>query len=241
MLQPFGDPAFRMNLLAAICLGAAAGTTVILARTLTRSTALGVLAGLGLGLTPAAWAIGTHAETHALHLVIVAVLLCLLVGWEDRARDDDPGRRARSDRWLIGAAFVFGLSVGNHSLTLLLAPPVALFVFAVEPRILRRHGLVARCVAVLAVTLVVLYLELPLRAGPFRAPLVYGRPDTWDGFWYVVLGRAVPWHPQGSVRRPRREGADPRRSGRAASSARSRSSSRSGSSRPPSAARATRC
>jgi hypothetical protein len=35
---------------------------------------------------------------------------------------------------------------------------------------------------------VLVYLELPLRAGPFRAALVYGRPETWDGFWYVVLG-----------------------------------------------------
>ena len=31
------------------------------------------------------------------------------------------------------------------------------------------------------------YLELPLRAGPASAaPLVYGRPDTWDGFWYIA-------------------------------------------------------
>ena len=198
MLQPFGDPAFRMNLLAAICLGAAAGTTVILARTLTRSTALGVLAGLGLGLAPAAWAIGTHAETHALHLAIAAALLCLLVGWEDRARDPAPERQARADRWLVAAAFVFGLAMGNHSLTLLLAPPIALFVFAVDPRILRRRRLVAACAAVLAVTIVVLYLELPLRAGPFRAPLVYGRPETWDGFWYVVLAEQF----QGSISDP---------------------------------------
>jgi hypothetical protein len=187
VLQPFGDPALRMNLFAAICLATAAGITVVLARTLTRSTALAVLAGLGMGLAPAAWAIGTHAETHGLHLALTAILLCLLVGWEDRARDPDPERQARADRWLIAAAFVCALSVGNHSLTLLLAPPIALFVFAVDPRILRRPGLVVRCVAVLAVTVFVLYLELPLRAGPFRAPLVYGRPETLEGFLYVVL------------------------------------------------------
>jgi hypothetical protein len=42
-------------------------------------------------------------------------------------------------------------------------------------------------VAILTVTLV--YLELPLRAGPLFTPgtLIYGRPDTWDGFWYVAL------------------------------------------------------
>jgi hypothetical protein len=33
-----------------------------------------------------------------------------------------------------------------------------------------------------------IYLELPLRAGPFQAPLVYGRPDTFVGFWSVALG-----------------------------------------------------
>ena len=34
-----------------------------------------------------------------------------------------------------------------------------------------------------------LYLELPLRAGLLRAPLVYGHPETWSGFWDVVLAR----------------------------------------------------
>lgn len=52
VLQPFGDPAFRMNLLAGLCLAAAAGLTVDLARALTRSTSMGILAGLGLALTP---------------------------------------------------------------------------------------------------------------------------------------------------------------------------------------------
>lgn len=85
---------------------------------------------------------------------------------------------------------MYALSVGNHSLSLLLAPPIGLFVLAVQPDILRRPGLVARCVGVLAATLVVVYLELPLRGGAIAgltAPLVYGRPATWDGFWYVVL------------------------------------------------------
>ena len=43
-----------------------------------------------------------------------------------------------------------------------------------------------------------LYLELPLRAGLFRAPLVYGHPETWSGFWDVVLARQF----QGDLTRP---------------------------------------
>lgn len=185
LLQPFGDPAFRMNLLAGLCLAAAAGLTVDLARALTRSTFLGILAGVGLALTPVAWAIGTHAEAHALHLVLAALLLRLLVAWQARVSGSVPGS---ADRWLVAAAIVFGLSVGNHSLTLLLALPVALFVLAANRATLRNTSLVALCLAACTATVVLVYLELPLRAGPFRAPLVYGRPETWDGFWYVVLG-----------------------------------------------------
>jgi hypothetical protein len=48
------------------------------------------------------------------------------------------------------------------------------------------------------VTLVLVYLELPLRAGPFRASLVYGTPDTLAGFRYIVLAEQF----QGSLNDP---------------------------------------
>jgi hypothetical protein len=86
VLQPFGEPAFRMNVLSALCVAVAAGVTVDLVRALTRSTVLGVMAGLGLALTPVVWAIATHAEAHALHLALVAILLRLLVAWEALTR-----------------------------------------------------------------------------------------------------------------------------------------------------------
>lgn len=194
ILTPFGEPAFRMNLFAAISLAVAAAVTVDLVRALTRSVVLGVMAGLGLALTEIAWSIGTHADAHALHLALVAILLRLLVAWEDRvvgergAPSDAPCPAARrADRLLVAAAVVFGLALGNHSLTLLLAPAIALFVLAVDPGSLGRPRLIAACAGALAVTVVLVFLELPLRAGPFRAPMVYGRPDTWDGFWYIVL------------------------------------------------------
>ncbi len=179
LLTPFGEPALRMNLFAALSVAVAAAVTVDLVRVLTRSTALGVLAGLGMALTGIVWDIGTHAEAHALHLAFVAILLRLLVAWE----------ADRHDRTLVAAAVAFGLAAGNHSLTLLLAPPIVLFVVALEPAILRRPGLLVGCTLVATLTVALVYLELPLRAGPLWTPgtLVYGRPDTWDGFWYVAL------------------------------------------------------
>lgn len=187
LLTPLGEPAFRMNLLNALLVAAAAGATVVLVRRLTDSTAIAVAAGLALAITPIVWRMGTHADPHALHLVLVVLLFTLLLEWGRRERSGTP----RADRWLVAAAFVFGIAAANHSLTLLLPPAVGLYVLAVDPRVWRRGRLVATCVAVLVATLSVLYLELPLRAGafgePLRAPLVYGRPDTWEGFRYVVL------------------------------------------------------
>ena len=186
-LGPFGEAAFRMNLLSAILVGVAAGITVDLVRMLTRSTIVGVAAGLGLAATPIVWFIGTHADPHALHLVLFAALLWLLVRWEI-ARNEDP---SRADRWLAAAAIVTGLSAGNHSLTLLLAPPIGLFVLAVDPRILANVRLIVRCAAAFAIPTILVYLELPIRGGLINileAPLVYGRPDTLEGFAYIVTG-----------------------------------------------------
>ena len=176
-LAPFGEPAFRMNLFAGLSVAVAAAVTVDLGRTLTRSVALGVMTGVGVALTGIVWKVGTHAEAHALHLALVAILLWLLVAWADSGRD----------RTLVAGAAVFGLAAGNHSLTLLLAPPIALYVAAVDREVLARPRFIAGCIGIAVLTVALVYLELPLRAGPFRAPLVYGRPDTWDGFWYIAL------------------------------------------------------
>lgn len=182
VLAPIGEPALRMNALSAIFAGVAAGLVVVLVRGLTGRTGVAVAAGLLVALTPIAWRIGTFADPHALHVALVAGLLVALAGWERRRR----GGLAGADRWLAGAAVLYGVMLGNHTLTILLAPGIALYVVAVEPGILRRPRLVVGCAALLLGATALLYLQLPIRAA-MGAPLVYGRPDTWEGFWYVVL------------------------------------------------------
>jgi hypothetical protein len=193
LLTPLGEPAFRMNVFSLLCIAVAAGAAVRLTIRLTGSTALGIAVGLALATTPVAWNLATHADPHTLHLAFVAVLFAILLRWEHARRDAGPdvAVAARADRWLVAAALTFGLAAGNHSLTLLLAAPVGLYVLSVHPRIVLRPRLIGACLAALVGSLVLVYLELPLRAGAFgaalKAPLVYARPDTWDGFWYVAL------------------------------------------------------
>ena len=187
LLTPLGEPAFRMNVLSLLCVAIAAAATVRLVTRLTGVVPVAVAAGLGLGLSPAAWRVATHADPHTLHLALVAILFGLLVQWEIVRRSGEPGNAA-ADRWLVAAAVTFGLAAGNHSLTLLLAVPIGAYVLSVDPGIIRRPRLVVTCAVALVGALALVYLELPLRAGPFRAPLVYAKPNTWDGFWYVALG-----------------------------------------------------
>ena len=182
VLSPAGEPALRMNLLSAVLLATAAGLTVVLVRQLTGRAFVALGAGLLLALTPIPWRMGGFADPHALHLALMAALLVLLVAWERRRRAGSP----RADRWLVASAVLYGVMLGNHTLTILLAPGIAFFVVAVEPRILLRPGLVALCAGALLGTTAGLYLQLPIRAA-MGAPLVYGLPSTWDGFWYIVL------------------------------------------------------
>jgi hypothetical protein len=183
LLAPLGEPAFRINVFSLLGVAVAAAAAARLVILLTGSKPIGIAAGAGLATTPVAWNLATHADPHTLHLALVAILCLVLLRWEVGRRDAEPA----ADRWLVLAAALFGLSAGNHSLTLLLAPPIGLYVLSVQPGILRQPRFVAACAAALIGTLVLVYLELPLRAGAFRAPLVYAKPETWDGFWYIAL------------------------------------------------------
>lgn len=185
VLQPLGDEALRANLLSALLMAGAAGLVAVRVVQATRRWPLGVLAGLLLAVTPVAWRLSTRADAHALHVFLAALILVLLATWQQRRERDADG----AGRWLLAAAAVFGLALGNHALTLLLAPGIAVYVLLVAPRILwREWRLVLACLAALTMTTVAVYAYLPLRS-MMDPPLDYGDPQTWDGFWYVVLGQ----------------------------------------------------
>lgn len=207
-LLPFGDPAYRMNLLQALLAAGAVAGTVAVIQLLTgmrwialatglllvimptySPTAVAFPIGTGFESSPVFWRLSTYADPHMFHLALVTLLFLLLLVWERRRSEAGlVGRRA--DRWLVAAAAVYGVAFANHSLTLMLAPAVGLFVLAVAPWIIRQWRLVLTCVAVLVATVAVFWSELPIRAA-MNAPQVYAHPDTMGiyGFTYVVLGQ----------------------------------------------------
>ncbi|MEA2622425.1 MAG: hypothetical protein QOH61_1335 [Chloroflexota bacterium] len=184
VLQPFGNPAFRADMLSALLASGAAALAGLVVILVTRRAVLGLACGLALGVSRLGWEIGLAADPHALHLFLTALLLVLLVSWQQRQRTD-PGR---AGRWLVAAAVVFGLSLGNHALTLLLAPGIAVFLLLVDPWLpVRRWRLTLTCALALVLTTVAVYAYIPLRAS-MRPPLNYADPVTLERFKYLVLG-----------------------------------------------------
>ena len=184
VLQPTGNEAYRADLLSALLV---AGAAALLAGRVVMATgrpALGLAAGGVFALTPVAWSWSLRADPHALHVFLAALLLVILGLWQERERVS----RGAGARWLLLAAAIYGLSMGNHALTLLLAPGIAAFVWLVSPRILwQQWRLVLACAAVLVLVTTAVYLYLPIRSAMDPA-LDYADPETWQRFWYVVLG-----------------------------------------------------
>ena len=203
VLQPFGNEAYRADLLSAILVAGAGALAAVAAVQLTGRAILGALAGVAFVVTPVAWRVGVRADAHALHAFLAALLLVLLLEWRRRERprpdegsgqdppaaaQDPPAATSRAGTWLVAAATVFGLSLGNHALTLLLAPGIAAFVLFVSPDLLsHRWRLTLACLAAVALTTVAVYAYIPLRSLS-EPPLDYARPRTWERFWYLVLG-----------------------------------------------------
>jgi len=181
LLQPFGNEAVRANLMSAIVTAIAVGLVAAIVTRLTARILIGIATGIALAVSGETWAIGLRADPHALHLMLATVLLLLLIVWQDQVAS-----KGRPNPWLFAAAVVFGVSLGNHALTILLAPGIAIFVLLVQPRILLDWRLILACVAGLAVTTVAIYAYLPLRS-LMNPPLDYANPVTWDNFRYLVF------------------------------------------------------
>jgi hypothetical protein len=191
-LLPFGDVAYRMNLLSAC----SAALTVVLLY-LTSTTMLGsraasalasVCAALLLAASPTFWSQALITEVYALNCLFFAVTLFLLLQVQLRLKEQpvSPTGHPRVLHMLTLAAWIYGLSLGNH-LTMALSAPLVLLQCAVicRQRALRLTQW-ARVVVVFLLGLSV-YLYLPLRAG--SQPLLnWGNPNTLRGFAWMVSG-----------------------------------------------------
>lgn len=188
-LLPFGEAAFRMNLLSGVCVALAAGLVTLIAARLieerhraTVAISAGI-AGLAYAMASEPWDNAIRADVHAIHALFVTLILWLMLTWRVAVRAGSP----HSGRWLMAAALTFGLGMGNHPLTGLLAFGILPFLFFVDPGLWRRPSLLAACGALLVAGLGT-YLYIPIRAAiDPQPPLFYARPDSAERLRYLIF------------------------------------------------------
>ncbi|MCA1554762.1 MAG: DUF2723 domain-containing protein, partial [Chloroflexi bacterium] len=120
---PFGDEAYRLNLMSAFFASASLALLyVLLTRAASGSTPFGALGATALlACAPLFWSLATIAEVYALHVFFVVLTASLLLRWLQFP--------SRSSAVVLG--LVIGLALGNHLTFLLLIPAVlAVFIWA---------------------------------------------------------------------------------------------------------------
>jgi hypothetical protein len=191
---PIGEVAYRMNLMSAVCLALTSGLLVLIAAQLMGernrllvSTAAGI-AGLAFAFADEPWQNAVRADVHALHIFFAALIIWLLLCWAAAEHRHATGEIPRHPgRWLAAAALVFGISLGNHPLTGLMAFGIAAWLLMVDPWIWRRWKLITGCAGLLLLGLCT-YLYIPIRAlTPPEPPLFYARPTTLERMKYLIF------------------------------------------------------
>jgi len=121
-LLPFGDVAYRVNLMSAFF---AALTLALVSRTVQRftdSTLGGVVGALTLGTSTTFWAQATTANTRSLTAFFTALMLFALISYAKKRREI----------YLILFALAFGLGVTHHGSLVFLILPFIAFLLVTE-------------------------------------------------------------------------------------------------------------
>ncbi len=175
---PFGEIAWRVNLMSAVFGAATVYLLALLVILFTRNRPAAVAAGLLFAFSREFWKQAVIAEVYTLTAFFFVLCLLLLFRWE----------RSRNDRLLLVFAAVFGLGTSVHNTFMLLAPWFALFVLlhdrAETGRLPgpRRWAFYAGLSALSAACCLALLFYIPLRAAAHPA-VNWGDPETLAGFW----------------------------------------------------------
>lgn len=195
-----GNPAMRVNILAAVCASVSAGLWFLITERVLVSWLAerwqrivgGALAALVGATAFTVWSQAVvNEKVYTVSLVGVAIIAWLTVRW----CDDPDGPRA--DRLLILIAYLLGLGYSNHMAGFIPAPAVAIAVLVRRPATLLRWRLLLAGVGALILGMTP-FATQPIRAA-FFPPINEGEPtgcresfewgctfstQTWDAFKY---------------------------------------------------------
>lgn len=187
-LLPFGNWAWRVNLLSAVCGAAIVALAYAMGRGLSgqpaaswRGQAPPVLGALFLLTGLDLWQHAIHANAHIVTALLAALSVLFLLRWQQTGHD----------RWLYAFCFVAGVSPVHHPLLVFAFPAYALSIIAIRPRILLDWRTLLKAVGCALLGLAT-YLYYPIRCAIGTPPLPGPNDmDTWTGFVRVVTAQGL--------------------------------------------------
>ena len=181
-IVPWGNPAFKINLMTAFFGAASIGFVYRFLALLLASRGHRYLAAMGallFAFSPTMWQQSLSCEVYSLTALFLSALLCLAVCWQ---------REVNNNRLLFVFAFVYGLALTNHLTIALLLPAFLIFVLWQRPALLGREWRTLLLLVPIFVLPLTLYAYLPIAAHNPNAPVNWGLPDNFQFFWEHITG-----------------------------------------------------
>lgn len=160
-LIPFGNMAWRMNIMSVFFGAATAQLLYTIIKQRTKNDLIAFGSSLFYALTNIVWAQSNRAEVYTLNTFCIGLIVYLLMKWHDQ----------KKDKWLFLSALTFGLGVGNHHLLLLAAPAFGLYTLIKNWKIIIKPKIVIGSLLLLTIGLSI-YAYLPIRTyiAPYDNP-----------------------------------------------------------------------
>lgn len=188
VIAPFGNPAWRINVMSAAFGAATAHLLYVIIKKRTGNDLIAFGMGLFYAFTNIVWGQSNRAEVYTLNTFALVLIIYLIMRWHDA----QPGtgktmasKKNRSARWLFLTALTFGLGVGNHHLLLLAAPAMGIYVLVKNWKTVINPKIVFGSLALLLLGLSV-YAYIPIRTfvGPYDNPAYIDHSGlyTWEKF-----------------------------------------------------------
>ena len=149
-------------------------------------------AGLLMAFSRTLWSYATVTEVYTLNALLILLVFFSVVRWRRliiETQSDFSVTVATDDAWIYASAFVFGVAMGVHHVTVALTlPAIAVVVYRTEGLkfFTSRRLLYAALISIGALILV--YSYLPWAAS--RSPAMnWGNPRSLQEIWWHITGR----------------------------------------------------
>ncbi len=149
-------------------------------------------AGLLMAFSRTLWFYATITEVYALNALLILVVFFLVLRWRRRiveARRDASATVTADDVWIYAAAFVFGLALGVHHVTVALTlPAIAVVVYRTQGLRFFTSRRLFHAALISIGGLIAVYSYLPWSAS--RSPVMnWGDPRSLQEIWWHITGR----------------------------------------------------